>query len=406
MKHPGLFLLFLAGACAGTERGPRTATEARALWVTRMDYRKPEDVRAILHNAASHHFNVVLWQVRGNATAFYASKLEPWAFELTGDDPTSLGQDPGWDPLRLACREARRLRLELHAWVNVFPAWRRTVPPPPAIPQLWNTHRDWFMRNAQGDVMWPRDWWTYWYTFIDPGVPEVKEYLTRVFLEIVEQYPVDGLHFDYVRYPSEVGDWSHHPVSVRRFQQQYKDHGKVTPQSHPVQWAEWKRTQITEIVHAVHRDSQAVRPGLCVSAAVIHDWPRGYNDYSQDARTWLARGIVEATMPMLYRYAPADFAPVARDHIRHAHDRHVLPGLNAGRTDAADLLALIDLSRRLGATGVAIFSYRSLFPGHTPSAKARALLRGPFADRAAVPAWRTTPARRPTVAGSGRDRTP
>jgi uncharacterized lipoprotein YddW (UPF0748 family) len=53
--------------------------EARMLWVTRWDYKTPEDVRAIVANAASLNFNVILFQVRGNGTVFYPSAIEPWA---------------------------------------------------------------------------------------------------------------------------------------------------------------------------------------------------------------------------------------------------------------------------------------------------------------------------------------
>ena len=390
-----LILLVLATlACqpqgdARAQADPARQPEARALWVARMAYTTPEDVRAIIKNAAAHHFNIVIWQVRGNATAFYASALEPWAWELSGEDPSALGQDPGWDPLQLALDEAHARGLELHAWVNVFPAWKQTTPPPAGSDQLWNTHRDWFMQNREGVLMWPQDWWTYWYTFLDPGVPEVKQHLHDVFLEIVENYPVDGLHFDYIRYPAEVGDWAYNATSVARFKEHYKDEKEAGPGTRPVQWAEWKRTQITEIVQAVYRDARAARPDLLVSAAVLHDWPQAHNEYGQDARRWLARGMLDASLPMLYIYKPTDFVFVAREHLAHAYGRWVLPGLNAGRSTEEELLELIALSRQLSAPGVALFSYGSLFPDHTPGDKAKALLEGPFANRVDVPerAW-------------------
>lgn len=359
--------------------------EARALWVARMAYKTADDVRAIIKNAADHHFNVIIWQVRGNATAYYPSSMEPWAWELTGEDPSTLGQDPGWDPLQLAIDEAHARGLELHAWVNVFPAWKQTTPPPEGSNQLWNTHRDWFMQNKEGGTMWPQDWWTYWYTFLDPGVPEVKAYLHDVFLEIVQKYPVDGIHYDYIRYPGEVGDWAYNETSIARFKEAYKDYEGASPSSHPVQWGEWKRRQITEIVHAVYRDAHNARPDLLVSAAALHDWPTAHNDYSQDARTWLSRGIVDATMPMLYLYKPADFGFAARDHLMHAYGRWVWPGLNAGRSSKEELLELIAISRELGAVGVTIFSYDSLFPEDTPNDKAQALLEGPFKHPVDVP---------------------
>ena len=361
------------------------AAEARALWVARMSYKTPDDVRRIIQNAADYHFNIVVFQVRGNATAWYRSELEPWAWELTGEDPSTLGTDPGWDPLQLAIDEARARGLELHAWVNVFPGWLRTVPPPEDADQLWNTHREWFMQNQAGETMWPQGWWDYWMSFLDPGVPEVKQHLRDVFLEIVANYEVDGLHYDFVRYPSEVGDWAYNPISVARFKEHYKDYTDLSPSNYPVQWDEWKRNQITEIIHEVYRDAKAVKPDLLVSAAVIHDWTRAHNDYAQDTRTWLSRGILDASLPMLYRYAPEDFPFVVRDHLNHAYGRWVLPGINARRRTPDEMLKLVDLARSLGAPGVAVFGYRGVFPEHEPSETAKALLAGPFAEVVEAP---------------------
>jgi uncharacterized lipoprotein YddW (UPF0748 family) len=350
-----------------------------------MSYGTPEEVVEIIRNAAEHHFNIVVFQVRGNATAWYASELEPWAWELSGDDPSTLGTDPGWDPLALAVEEAHARGLELHAWVNVFPGWLRTVPPPEEADQLWNTHRDWFMQNEAGEVMWPQGWWDYWMSFLDPGVPEVKQHLHDVFMEIVTKYEVDGLHYDFVRYPSEVGDWAYNPISVARFKKHYKDYTDPSPAKYPVQWNEWKRNQITEIIQSVYRDAKAVRPNLLISAAVIHDWTRAHNDYAQDTRTWFSRGILDASLPMLYRYKPADFPYVARDHLNHAYGRWVLPGINAKRRTAEEMVELVRLSRSLGAPGVAVFGYRAMFPDHQPSGTAETLLHSVFAEKAAIP---------------------
>ena len=297
------------------EEEPPAPSEVRALWVARMAYKTPEDVRTIIRNAHAHHFNVILWQVRGNGTTYYPSAHEPWAWELTGSDPSTLGQNPGWDPLGLAVEEAHALGMELHAWVNVFPAWKQTVPPPAGANQLWNEHPEWFMQDQTGGRMWPQDWWTYWYTFLDPGVPEVRAHLLNVFSEIAASYAVDGLHFDYIRYPAEVGDWGHNPTSIQRFQEYYKDYPDVTPARYPEQWAEWKRTQITELVNTISREVRRIKPSIMISSAVLHNWSLAHNDFAQDARTWLSRGTLDASFPMLYHYKPADFS--SQKHLDH-----------------------------------------------------------------------------------------
>lgn len=140
---------------------PASAAErekrVRAIWVTRWDYKTPADVRKIIANCAAMRFNVILFQVRGNGTVFYPSDIEPWAWELTSETPATTGKDPKWDPLKIAVSEAHRRGLELHAYVNVFSAWHSKKFPPRDSGQLWWEHPDWFMCDAAGNRMLPRD---------------------------------------------------------------------------------------------------------------------------------------------------------------------------------------------------------------------------------------------------------
>jgi uncharacterized lipoprotein YddW (UPF0748 family) len=367
-------------------------TEIRALWVTRMDYKTPEDVNKIITNAYNCHFNMILFQVRGNGTVFYKSDIEPWAWELTSTTRSttssveaiqSLGKDPGWDPLAIAIDTAHRLGMELHAYMNVFPAWKETVPPPESANQLWNTHRDWFMQDSTGKTMWPSDWWTYWYTFIDPGVPAVQDYLVNVFLEVVKKYDVDGIHFDYVRYPGEVGDWSFNPISVNRFKETYHK----APFESPALWNEWKRSQITDIVRKIYTEVNFAKPGrITVSGSVGGLWDNAYNKYYQDRRTWLAQGIIDMTNPMAYETTFSIFSAQAEENIKNGYGRFVCPGIGLNRRMSPEMLiAQINLCRQLGAAGTTLFAYNGLFPHHEPNDLAKALISGPFARFASIP---------------------
>ncbi len=360
---------------------PNPDVEWRALWVTRFEYGCPEDITHIMTNAADYHFNVILFQVRGNATTFYPSIYEPWAWELTGSDPSTLDTDPGWDPLSLAIQKAHEHNLQLHTWVNIFPAWKETIPPPPAVDQLWNSHNDWFMCDINGTVMWPHDWWSYWYTFIDPCIPEVQAHLNNVFVEIMQNYSGDGVHYDYCRYPSEVGDYSYNPTSVARFEAHYGG----TPAELPNEWAQWKRDHVTMFVENTYTSAALIRSNIVCSCAVMGNYSAGYSNYFQDGRGWLQHGILDATIPMIYTTNMTTFTNQAQDAIQNAYGRYAFPGMNAGSNSDAGIVQQIDISRDLGAAGVTLFSYSALFPGHVANSKATALLAGPFSNVASVP---------------------
>ena len=64
--------------------------------------------------------NTVIFQVRGEADAFYNSPYEPWSRFLTGQQ--GKAPDPYWDPLEWMVQQCHRRGMELHAWINPFRA--------------------------------------------------------------------------------------------------------------------------------------------------------------------------------------------------------------------------------------------------------------------------------------------
>lgn len=375
---PGLAIF--AGLAAPRPATAASDAEIRAIWVTRYEFNSTDTVRAILKNCADYHFNVILFQVRGNGTVFYRSKLEPWAWEINGKIQ-DLGKDPGWDPLAVACVEAHRLGLQLHAYMNTYPGWKETTPPSTEVKQLWNTHRDWFACAKDGTVMWPHDWWTYWYTFLSPAHPEARLHIHKVYMEVLDNYPVDGIHYDYIRYPGEVGDYSWNPLDVALFTAEHM----ASPDDKPEEWAQFKRDAITALVDANYKGAKERGKKVMFSASVIGDPEKAVTTYFQDSPTWVKRGIIDCCMPMLYLTDTDLFAKRVKEHLKTKSARFVVPGINAGRNDIDGLLKEIQISRDLGCNGVALFSYSALFKDHQPTEKASALLEGPFAKPVPVP---------------------
>lgn len=317
--------------------------ETRALWVTRWDYNSPSDVQRIVENASALHFNELLFQVRGNGTVFYNSSIEPWAEELNN-------HNPGWDPLKLAIRLAHRKGLQLHAWINVYPAWRGTSPPEDTS-QLYFTHPSWFMWDQFGN---PQQLNSH-YVYLSPTHPEVKKYLLDVCSEIYENYDVDGLHLDYVRFPAF--SYSYDPVSVEIFKTKYGD----TPQNKPQEWSDWRESSITNFVADLYQSMKIFNPKLVLSASVVSEYNRGLRVFLQNSHEWLARGIVDIVYPMIYTDDDTLFTNLLLNHRLNDHGRHVYPGIEV---ITKDFTQQIKIARELGCVGSAIFSYDELFPYH------------------------------------------
>ncbi len=324
--------------------------ETRALWVTRWDFSSPDDILRIMQNAAASRFNVILFQVRGAGTVYFRSSFEP----------SALSDDHNWDPLQTAIKAAHRYHLELHAWVNVYPGWSGTTPPDNPM-QLWNAHPDWFIADADGKTL-PlnRN-----YTWLSPTHPKARIHIAQVLCELIKRYNIDGLHLDYCRFPGP--GFSYDSLSVTRFETIARSSNRNI---HDL-WNQYRRDGITQLISAVHMFIQRQKPSVAFSCAVVRNRDIGRRLYFQDGHKWLARGDMDFLTPMIYTGNDLLFSTMLSDHLRHAHGRHIFPGIMVN--DAITVARQIELCRELGTPGHCLFSYNILFPRHKPGSIVRHL---------------------------------
>lgn len=349
--------------------GPQVKEPIRAIWVTRSDYRTPTDVSRIVDNCADAGFNVILFQVRGNGTVFYRSQIEPWAEQFDY-------QDPGYDPLALAIQKAHARDVQLHAWVNVMPAWRG--PNEPEVQsQLYLAHPEWFWYDKDGNrqplVHKAGNRTRGWYVSLNPCLPEVREYLVSVFKEIVANYDVDGLHMDYIRFPREpvvAGETIPDYPRDERTLTLYRAATGKAPNDDEDAWTQWRVEQVSQLVADIHAMIRRTRPTAALSAACAAAADRATQRYYQDARSWIAEGALDIAFLMNYTGDSMQFSDRIDPWLEYQEDVPIVPGLSitrrGGTTDQEGAMtAREQIEIALDKTGdFCVFAYSSLFdPG-------------------------------------------
>lgn len=352
----------------GTTPEPTSTPQAkqapiRAIWVTRYDYSTASDVRRIIENCANAGFNTVLFQVRGNGTVSFPSKLEPWAEQFDH-------HHPGYDPLALAIDEAHKRQIKIEAWVNVMPAWRG--PNEPTIRnQLYFTHPDWFWYDQNG-VRQPLNHTVNgksrgWYASLNPCLPEVREYLVAVFHDLVSHYDIDGLHLDYIRFPNEsvvpgevIPDYPRDARTLAMYRRQTNQ----TPDQNPPAWNQWRTNQVNQLVADIHKMVKRTRPNAKLTAAVGSVRANGLKHF-QDAEKWMRDGIIDNVYLMNYTSSVPKFAQRLGPWLMVESKANVIPGLSIRDTlspkPSADIaVGQIDVAVN-SMQDFAIFAYSSLF---------------------------------------------
>lgn len=382
---------------------PPGMVEFRGLWVTRFDWTRsnapadPARIDEIVNNAADAGFNVILFQVRGAADAYYAPGLEPWAQRVTGG---SLGQAPApfWDPLAYFVQRAHARGLQLHAYINVYPVWDNcTNSPPMAAPtpfyfQLQSAHgtTDGKLNGTQWTTQ--RQVSCGEYLYATPASPVVRAHVKAVAADLVNRYDIDGIHLDRVRYAGRATSCD--PVSEAMY-------GAPCFTNNGLPYDEWQRQQVNTLVREIYRDVIVpARRKIWLSAAVWATYrdkwgwgySQGYSDYYQDSRAWVQNGYIDALAPMIYSYRPPAENPfpldrwriLAADHQANRGDRFVIPGIGAigpGLLTFDDVVQRIEAARDLGTAGHALYSYGAL----QANSYFDDFAAGPYAVPAAVP---------------------
>jgi len=332
---------------------PFGAEPIRAVWVTRWDFKSASDVAKVMENCKSAGFNTVLFQVRGAGTAFYRSRIEPWADELGG-------RDPGFDPLAVACSEGHRRGLEVHAWVNVIPGWFGDKPPSNPK-QLYHSRPEWFWRDSSG-----RRQPLGWYSSLNPCYPEVRKYLVSVMKEIASRYPVDGIHMDYIRFPNEFskayeawGKVPDYPRDQRTLAMFRRATGK-TPEQAPELWRQWRTDQVTQLVREVRAMMLRARPRAAMTVAVGSLPEEHKRNHFQDAPRWVTDALVDAVFPMNYSQ---DMSVFEKRLAAWTWARSSVPVVTGVMFDKRDSAAVAhQTTQAVRATGhYAAFAYNSLF---------------------------------------------
>ncbi len=342
----------------GYGRQPGSKEEIRAVWLTTvkgLDWpktlvrrssdieRQKRELTDILDKYVEANINTVLLQTRIRGSVIYPSAIEPWDECLTG----TPGKSPGYDPLAFAIEECHKRGLELHTWLVSIPLGT-TKKQKGYGKQSITRKRPHLCKTTRGEV------------FMIPGKAETADYIANICRELTENYDIDGIQLDYIRYPEKMYRFSDDNLYSR---------------SSGMTKDEWKRENITRIVRRVHDVVKPIKPWVKLSSSPIgkyNNLPRyhsgGWNCMTavhQDPQAWLRDNLQDFLCPMMY-FRENHFYPYLFDWKENSHGHPVVPGLGIyfldpreGKWELNDVRAEMHTARSIGIGGIAF--YRSEF---------------------------------------------
>lgn len=404
-------LMLVVLACATTQaQSPKRAM--RSIWLTSyqcIDWpsargtdaatikKQKAELIKYLDDHQRRNFTGVCFHVRTWADALYRSSYEPWSEFVSG----TRGKDPGWDPLAFVVEEGHKRGLEVYAWVNPYRFnrnWRsRTTTQDKAV----LAKADWIINQGTVDQVGTQTSANEYQVF-NPALPDVREYLLKIFREIYMNYRIDGMLFDDYFYPNSIPP-TEKAMDYKQFHAANPGHA-TDADGLKKQMGDWRRANINLLMRQLYEMIQQDRPdlrfGLAPAGVAYHgadkyreeyklplpvsgtsDWQ--YDQIYSDPIAWLAEGSVDFISPQIYWfYYPGSnsytvYAPYEKlvdwwSVVSDKFDRHLYVSMAPYRmvdgnnkpvynneTHWADLSKQIETNRRLNrqnASGEIYFS--------------------------------------------------
>lgn len=198
-----------------------------------------------------------------------------------------------------------------------------------------------------------------------PSHPANQQLEIDSMVEVAAKYRVQGIHFDYIRYPG--GDHCFCSGCRERFETELGHTVAQWPadtRRDPAvrqKWLDFRRNNITKVVAGVHERVRKERPNVKISAAVFRNWPVDRDGVGQDWKLWCERGYLDFVCPMDYTPNDIEFETVAGQQLEWAGSVPCYPGIGlstwSGDRDVVGLIEQIKITRKLGTGGFTVFNY-------------------------------------------------
>ncbi len=323
-----------------------SAGEMRGLWVDAFGpgFKTEKEVKELVADCRKYNFNAIFVQMRKRGDAYYFPK---------GDNPDPRAPDIAADYDALAeiikqCHEGEP-RIQVHCWLVAYFVWAFDKPPQQKQ-HLFNVRPDLFMRDSIGQKQVGNGY------YLDPGHPEVNRILLGIAKDVVQRYDVDGLHWDYLRYPNR--DSGYGEVALARFKKETATTNDPAPDD--PKFCEWRRQQITHFVRTSTSELHRLRPNLIVSASVFSNAKDSSEHRMADWVQWNREGLLDTTVPM--DFSPDNkfaFDPRADFARTNQGKSTVWLGIGAYMNPIDNTLRQLKYAREKGFAGTVLYSYRN-----------------------------------------------
>jgi len=323
--------------------------KTRAVWIPIWEITTQGKADSILTEINNNNINQILLQIRYRGDAAYTpNKVSN--FYLNNEKSYFAIKDSLFDPLDYIISQCENSKLEIYAWVTTFIITGHKLDN--LNPEhVYFTKPEWVTCDFSQEKM---NHETYMGAYLDPGIPEVHEYTRNVILDLVSNYPLDGIHLDYIRYPDSHYGFAKLAMEAYRKDVKFQDADA---------WKQWKEDQVTNFMKDLYSNIKKISPDTQVTAAVISNLEEAER-YSQNWIKWLQEGYLDQAYLMEYSTSTSTIEKHLTFLSNYDLNKKIVVGLRCWSTaykyPAYKINEKIRLVKKKKYRGFALFSYTGI----------------------------------------------
>ncbi len=272
----------------------------------------------IVDNIKRLGFNTVFIQLRPNADSIYPSKLFPASRYACG----KYGNEFDYDPFDIFIKLAHQADISVHGWIN--PLRCMTESEMNDIPKnsqlaIWKENKDGkYIVNVDSRY------------YLNPAYKEVREYIAKGASEILELYPVDGIHIDDYFYPTT---------------EEYFDalaYAEYLNNNRYLSLEDFRRNNINLLVKELYNTVKENNSNALFGVSPSGNSERNFNTLYADVELWCQKiGYVDYICPQVY---------FGFEHSTHAFDKICNEFSNMIKNDDVKLIVGMTLGKAASAS--------------------------------------------------------
>jgi uncharacterized lipoprotein YddW (UPF0748 family) len=336
--------------------------QKRAMWVVRDGLKDTKSIDQIITTAIQLNISDIFLQVRALGRLYYNSKKEPIADGITKN----------FDPLLIAIEKAHRNNIKIHAWFNVFYVWSGDMVPGEEN-HCFNKYTNFILRKDKFPEYKELKKEGIEGFFLDPEAGEVKQYLIDLIRELISNYPVDGIHLDYFRYPDV--KFSFTPQSRTEFMlvnhfdpyilySSADNYVKTRGFEAYLYVDEIYRNSLVEnlslFIEEIYKSIKNIKAEVELSVAVKPDPIQAKHRYFQDWISWINKSYCDFLVIMNYRRDLAEFLNILSKIKDHTSTNSIMVGISTYNQNEEAVKKRIEIVKSSKFAGFSLFSYNHL----------------------------------------------